>query len=282
MRIDVVTIFPDYLAPLDEALVGRARRAGLLDVRVHDLRGWASGVHKAVDDAPYGGGPGMLMTAPVWGAALDDVTSSGEGVPRLLVPTPAGAPLTQRRVAAWAGEPWLVVACGRYEGIDARVLEDAATRMPVEEVSLGDYVLAGGEVAALVVVEAVSRLVPGVLGNPESAELDSFADGTHGLLEAPAYTRPETWRGRPVPDVLRGGNHAAVDRWRRDRSLERTAAVRPDLLDALVTRHGEAVFDARDREVLAACGYDPAGGGRSAAWHTGEVAADGARPAEGR
>jgi tRNA (guanine37-N1)-methyltransferase len=279
MRIDVVTIFPGYLAPLDEALVGRARRAGLLDVRVHDLRRWASGVHKAVDDAPYGGGPGMLMTAPVWGAALDEVAGSGEGAPRLLVPTPAGAPLTQRRVAGWAAEPWLVIACGRYEGIDARVLADAATRMPVEEVSLGDYVLAGGEVAALVVVEAVSRLVPGVLGNPESAELDSFSDG---LLEAPAYTRPETWRDQAVPDVLRGGNHAAVARWRRDRSLERTAAVRPDLLDALVARHGTAAFDARDREVLASCGYDPAGGAPPAAWQTGEVAADGARPQPGR
>ncbi|MDD7964355.1 tRNA (guanosine(37)-N1)-methyltransferase TrmD [Actinomycetospora lemnae] len=284
MRIDVVTIFPGYLAPLDEALVGRARRAGLLDVRVHDLRRWASGVHKAVDDAPYGGGPGMLMTAPVWGAALDEVTASGDddAVPRLLVPTPAGAPLTQRRAAGWASEPWLVLACGRYEGIDARVLDDARRRMPVEEVSLGDYVLAGGEVAALVVVEAVSRLVPGVLGNPASAELDSFAEGTAGLLEAPAYTRPERWRDLDVPEVLRGGNHAVVDRWRRDRSLERTAAVRPDLLDALVARHGAAAFDARDREVLAACGYDPAGGARSAAWQTGEVAADGARPERGR
>jgi len=282
MRIDVVTIFPGYLAPLDEALVGRARRAGRLDVRVHDLRRWATGVHQAVDDAPYGGGPGMLMTAPVWGAALDEVTASGDGVPRLLVPTPAGPPLTQRRAADWAVEPWLVIACGRYEGIDARVLADAATRMPVEEVSLGDYVLAGGEVAALVVVEAVSRLVPGVLGNPASAELDSFAEGTAGLLEAPAYTRPESWRGLEVPGVLRGGDHGAVARWRRDRSLERTAAVRPDLLDALIARDGDAALDARDREVLAACGYDPAGRARSAAWQTGEVAADGVRPDQGR
>jgi tRNA (guanine37-N1)-methyltransferase len=279
MRIDVVTIFPGYLAPLDEALVGRARRAGRLDVRVHDLRRWASGVHKAVDDAPYGGGPGMLMTAPVWGAALDEVTADGPGTPRLVVPTPAGAPLTQRRASAWAAQPWLVIACGRYEGIDARVLEDAARRMPVEEFSLGDYVLAGGEVAALVVVEAVSRLLPGVLGNPASAELDSFSDG---LLEAPAYTRPEVWRGLPVPEVLRGGNHAAVARWRRDRSLERTAAVRPDLLDALLARQGDDAFDARDREVLAACGYDPAGRARPAVWQTGEVAADGAPPGRGR
>ena len=282
MRIDVVTIFPGYLAPLDEALVGRARRSGRLDVRVHDLRRWAVGVHQAVDDAPYGGGPGMLMTAPVWGAALDDVTAAGEGVPRLLVPTPAGPPLTQRRAADWAVEPWLVIACGRYEGIDARVLAHAAQRMPVEEVSLGDYVLAGGEVAALVVVEAVARLVPGVLGNPASAELDSFAEGTAGLLEAPAYTRPESWRGLEVPAVLRGGDHGAVARWRRDRSLERTAAVRPDLLDALLARDGDAALDARDREVLAAFGYDPAGRAGAAAWQTGEVAADGTRPDQGR
>ena len=262
MRIDVVTIFPGYLAPLDEALVGRARRAGRIDLRVHDLRRWASGVHQAVDDSPYGGGPGMVMTAPVWGAALDEVAAGGEPgsgsggsgsggsgqVPRLLVPTPAGPPLTQSRAEAWAGEPWLVLACGRYEGIDARVTEDAATRMPVEEVSLGDYVLAGGEVAALVVIEAVSRLLPGVLGNPASAASDSFSDG---LLEAPAYTRPEQWRGRGVPAVLRGGDHAAVARWRRDRSLERTAAVRPDLLSALVARHGEEALDAHDRALLA-------------------------------
>ncbi len=158
---------------------------------------------------------------------------------------------------------------------------DAARRMPTEEVSLGDYVLAGGEVAALVVVEAVSRLLPGVLGNPASAELDTFADGTGGLLEAPAYTRPERWRDLDVPDVLRSGDHAAIDRWRRDRSLERTAAVRPDLLDALLARHGAAAFDARDRTVLAASGYDPVGRADRAVWQTGEAAADGAPPDEG-
>ena len=268
MRIDVVTIFPGYLAPLEEALVGRARRAGRIDLRVHDLRLWASGVHKAVDDSPYGGGPGMVMAAPVWGAALDEITRPADPVepagppPRLLVPTPAGPPLTQERAARWAREPWLVLACGRYEGIDARVTEDAARRMPVEEVSLGDYVLAGGEVAALVVVEAVSRLLPGVLGNPASAELDSFSDG---LLEAPAFTRPEQWRGLAVPEVLRGGDHAAVARWRRDRSLERTAAVRPELLEALVATHGEEALDARDREVLGWTGDGSGRPGRSGA-----------------
>lgn len=251
MRIDVVTIFPDYLAPLDDAIVGRARRAGLIDLHVHDLRGWATGVHQAVDDSPYGGGPGMVMTPTVWGEALDAVRAAVPDDPGvLLVPTPAGAPLTQRRVAGWAEASRLTIACGRYEGIDGRVAVDAARHGRVEEFSLGDYVLAGGEVAALVVVEAVSRLVPGVLGNPASAELDSFSDG---LLEAPAYTRPESWRELDVPPVLRSGDHGAVARWRRDRSLERTAAVRPDLLDRL----GPAAFDRRDREVLAAAGYDP-------------------------
>ena len=253
MRIDVVTIFPGYLAPLDEALVGRARRAGLIDLHVHDLRTWATGVHKAVDDAPYGGGPGMVMVPTVWGEALDAVRAHVPDEPGLLlVPTPAGAPLTQARAAAWAGEPRLVLACGRYEGIDARVIDDAARHGRVEEFSLGDYVLAGGEVAALVAVEAVSRLVPGVLGNPASAELDSFSDG---LLEAPAFTRPESWRDLDVPPVLRGGDHGAVARWRRDRSLERTAAVRPDLLDGLLAAHGDAAFDRHDREILAAAGY---------------------------
>jgi tRNA (guanine37-N1)-methyltransferase len=259
VRIDVVTIFPGYLGPLDEALVGRARRAGLIELHVHDLRAWATGVHKAVDDSPYGGGPGMVMVPTVWGDALDQVRGEVPDDPGLLlVPTPAGAPLTQARAASWARESRLVLACGRYEGIDARVTLDAARHGRVEEFSLGDYVLAGGEVAALVAVEAVSRLVPGVLGNPESAELDSFSDG---LLEAPAFTRPESWRDLDVPAVLRGGDHAAVARWRRDRSLERTAAVRPDLLDGLLAWHGPAAFDRRDREVLATAGYDVAGRG---------------------
>lgn len=251
MRIDVVTIFPGYLAPLDDAIVGRARRAGLIDVHVHDLRSWATGVHQAVDDSPYGGGPGMVMTPTVWGEALDAVRAEvpdDAGV--LLVPTPAGAPLTQARVATWAQGTRLTIACGRYEGIDGRVAADAARHGPVEEFSLGDYVLAGGEVAALVLVEAVSRLVPGVLGNPASAELDSFSDG---LLEAPAYTRPESWRGLEVPAVLRSGDHGAIARWRRDRSLERTAAVRPDLLERLP----DDALDRRDRAVLAAAAHEP-------------------------
>lgn len=282
MRIDVVTIFPGYLEPLQEALIGRAVRSGAIDLRVHDLRRWATGVHQAVDDSPYGGGPGMVMTPTVWGSALDEITAAGPGAgPRLLVPTPAGAPLTQDRARRWSTEDWLVVACGRYEGIDARVTEDAARRMPTEEFSLGDYVLAGGEVAALVAVEAVGRLVPGVLGNPDSAALDSFSDG---LLEAPAYTRPERWRDLEVPPVLRGGDHGAVARWRRDRSLERTAAVRPDLLDALVAARGPAVFDRRDREVLTACGWPapaPTVTAAEGVWQTGRVADDRPEPGGG-
>ncbi|GAA2855259.1 tRNA (guanosine(37)-N1)-methyltransferase TrmD [Pseudonocardia halophobica] len=241
MRIDVVTIFPGYLAPLREALLGRAVEKGLIDVRVHDLRHWTHDVHQAVDDAPYGGGPGMVMKPQVWGEALDEVLADGPA--RLVVPTPAGRPFTQAAARAWAGEERLVFACGRYEGIDQRVVDHFAARMPVDEVSIGDYVLVGGEVAVLVMVEAVARLLPGVLGNPRSAAEDSFSDG---LLEGPSYTRPEVWRDLPVPAVLRSGNHAAVDRWRRDRALERTAERRPDLLAALP----EGALDAADRAVL--------------------------------
>jgi len=241
MRIDVVTIFPDYLAPLREALLGRAIEAGLVELAVHDLRRWTHDVHQAVDDAPYGGGPGMVMRPQVWGEALDEVL--GEPPARLVVPTPAGRPFTQAIAQAWAGEQRLVFACGRYEGIDQRVVDHYAARGPVDEVSIGDYVLVGGEAAVLVMVEAVVRLRPGVLGNPRSAQEDSFSDG---LLEGPSYTRPVTWRGLDVPDVLRGGNHAAIDRWRRDRALERTAARRPDLLAALP----DGALDAADRAVL--------------------------------
>ena len=247
VRIDVVTIFPAYLAPLREALLGRAIERGLVDLAVHDLRTWTHDVHQAVDDAPYGGGPGMVMRPQVWGEALDAVAAADPTPPRLVVPTPSGRPFTQAIAQAWAREPRLLFACGRYEGIDQRVIDDAATRMPVDEVSIGDYVLVGGEAAVLVIVEAVARLLPGVLGNPDSAEQDSFSDG---LLEGPAYTRPPTWRGHTVPEVLRGGNHAAIARWRRDRALERTAVRRPDLLDALPPD----ALDATDRALLANIG----------------------------
>lgn len=247
MRIDVLTIFPDYLSPLREALLGKAIAAGRISVDVHDLREWTHDVHRSVDDSPYGGGPGMVMKPQVWGEALDDVCAPGADpgvVPRLVVPTPAGRPFDQRTALRWSREPWLVFACGRYEGIDERVVEDAATRMPVEEVSIGDYVLVGGEVGTLVMIEAVARLLPGVLGNPRSAEQDSFSDG---LLEGPSYTRPEVWRDRAVPDVLRSGNHAAINRWRRDQALDRTYWRRPELVDALP----DDALDKADRARLA-------------------------------
>jgi tRNA (guanine37-N1)-methyltransferase len=238
--IQVVTIFPEYLAPLRQSLLGKAAERGLVQVGVHDLRRWTDDVHRTVDDAPYGGGPGMVMRPEPWARALEDVRPPGT---RLVVPTPAGERFTQATAAAWAGEPGLVFACGRYEGIDQRVVDWAGETGPVSEVSLGDYVLAGGESAVLVMVEAVTRLLPGVVGNRESVEFDSHADG---LLEGPSYTRPASWRGHDVPEVLLSGDHAAIARWRRGESLRRTAARRPDLLAALPP---EALSDA-DRAVL--------------------------------
>jgi tRNA (guanine37-N1)-methyltransferase len=226
-RISVVTIFPEYLAPLRQSLLGKAVERGLVSVAVHDLRDWTDDVHRTVDDAPYGGGPGMVMRPEPWGRALKAVRPPDT---RLVVPTPAGEPFTQGMAAAWAGEPGLVFACGRYEGIDQRVADWAADSGPVSEVSIGDYVLAGGESAVLVMVEAVTRLLPGVVGNRESVEFDSHADG---LLEGPSYTRPASWRGHEVPPVLLSGDHAAIARWRREQSLRRTLARRPDLLAAL-------------------------------------------------
>ncbi len=230
LTIDVVTIFPDYLAALRQSLLGKAIERGQVAVRVHDLRRWTDDVHRTVDDTPYGGGPGMVMLPEPWGRALDELAPQEGPQPRLIVPTPTGAPFTQATAARLATEPWLLFACGRYEGIDARVIEYAARRMPVEEISLGDYVLAGGEVAVLVIAEAVSRLLPGVLGNDQSALDDSFAAGAGGLLEGPVYTKPASWRGLDVPDVLLSGNHGAIARWRAGRSHERTAQRRPDLL----------------------------------------------------
>jgi tRNA (guanine37-N1)-methyltransferase len=229
--IDIVTIFPDYLAPLRESLLGKAIERGQLVVAVHDLRRWTDDVHRTVDDTPYGGGPGMVMLPEPWGRALDELApQDGHRQPRLIVPTPSGRPFTQAVAAELAAEPWLLFACGRYEGIDARVIDYASQRMPVDELSLGDYVLAGGEAAVLVMAEAVGRLLPGVLGNAESARDDSFAAGAEGLLEGPIYTKPAVWRGLEVPPVLLSGNHAEIARWRRERSRERTRLQRPDLL----------------------------------------------------
>ncbi len=410
MRLDIITIFPDYFAPLDISLLGKARRRGLIEVHVHDLRQWTHDRHRTVDDTPYGGGPGMVMKPDPWGEALDTIappptaapdavpersqqppspdagepaaqtgsaeaepgavpygeqppdagasadqagssmaeggavsergaqppspgasvsagqaeasatasdTASGaasdraeqppssemnvvigragssatasdavtgavsgreerpsslEGdesagrvrasaavagpVPRLIVPTPSGRPFTQEMAVELAAEPWLIFACGRYEGIDARVVEEARTRMRVDEVSIGDYVLAGGEAAVLVIVEAVGRLVPGVLGNAESVADDSFAPGAmQTLLEGPVYTKPPVWRDRAVPEVLLSGNHGAIARWRRDQALRRTVANRPDLAASL----DPGRLDERDRQVLAEAGL-PTGG----------------------
>jgi tRNA (guanine37-N1)-methyltransferase len=334
MKIDIVTIFPEYFAPLDLSLLGKARRAGLLDFRVHDLRDWTHDRHRTVDDTPYGGGPGMVMKPDPWGEALDAIappppenhgrpsateatpaaghaslsntqspgapepagpgghasptdTASGPGdvsaggsasagggqsaggaasatedasngggasgaVPRLIIPTPSGRPFTQADAVRYAEEPWLVFACGRYEGIDSRVADEARTRMPVEEVSLGDFVLAGGEVAVLVMIEAIARLVPGVLGNADSVADDSFAPGAmESLLEGPVYTKPPVWRDRPVPDVLLSGHHGAIARWRRDEALRRTARHRPELLARLAPED----LDDRDRAVLREAGF---------------------------
>jgi tRNA (guanine37-N1)-methyltransferase len=265
VRVDVVSIFPDYLAALDLSLVGKARAAGILDLRVHDLRTWTSDRHRTVDDTPFGGGAGMVMRPDVWGRAIDAVTGrdadagggpaprpgADEGAPvHLVVPTPSGTTFTQRTAEALAREEHLVVACGRYEGIDARVAEHyRAEGVQVSELSIGDYVLNGGEVAALVVIEAVARLLPGVVGNPESLVEESH--GAAGLLEYPVYTKPPAWADLEVPDVLLSGHHARIHRWRRDQALRRTAARRPDMVRTL----DPATLDAHDLGVLTDAGW---------------------------
>jgi len=236
MRIDIVTIFPDYLEPLRLSLVGKSIDAGVIDLRVHDLRAFTHDRHNTVDDTPYGGGPGMVMSPEPWGEALDSIRDSdAEMTPRLLVPTPSGTPFTQGAAQTLSDEQWLVWACGRYEGIDSRVMSHYSQRddwAGVSELSIGDYVLAGGEVAAMAMVEAIARLIPGVLGNHESAVDDSFAPGAmESLLEGPVFTKPLEWRGELVPDVLLSGHHANVAAWRREQALARTRANRPDLLD---------------------------------------------------
>jgi tRNA (guanine37-N1)-methyltransferase len=235
MRVDVVSIFPAYLEPLQLSLIGKAREQALLDLVVHDLRDFTHDRHRTVDDTPYGGGPGMVMRPEPWGEALDHVEATGraalgsaDATPHLLVPSPSGTPFTQAMAHELADQPWLAFACGRYEGIDERVVEDAATRWRVTPISLGDYVLNGGEVAVLAIVEAVARLLPGVVGNAESLVEESHEDG---LLEYPVYTKPASWRGRDVPEVLLSGHHGAIARWRHEQRLRRTALRRPDLLD---------------------------------------------------
>ena len=223
MRIDILTIFPGiFESPLRESLLGKAIEAGVLDVRVHDIRDSTTDKHRSVDDESYGGGPGMVMKPePVFAA----IESLGEGPKRVFLLSPAGRRLHQALVRELATEPWLVLVCGRYEGVDERVVEG----LPAEEVSIGDYVLSGGEVPALVLLEAVTRLVPGVIGREESHERDSF--GQDGLLDHPHYTRPAEFRGMLVPEVLLSGNHAEIERWRREAAREKTRRNRPDLLE---------------------------------------------------
>ncbi|MBZ4324284.1 tRNA (guanosine(37)-N1)-methyltransferase TrmD [Streptomyces huiliensis] len=269
MRLDVVTIFPEYLEPLNVSLVGKARARGQLDVRVHDLREWTHDKHNTVDDTPYGGGPGMVMKPEPWGEALDSIVGSGSGsgsasgedddVPTIVVPTPSGRPFTQELAVELSAKPWLVFTPARYEGIDRRVIEEYGERFDVREVSIGDYVLAGGEAPVLVMVEAIARLLPGVLGNAESHRDDSFAPGAMAdLLEGPVYTKPPEWRGRGIPDVLVSGHHGKIARWRRDEAFRRTDLNRPDLIE----RADPASFDKKDREMLSILGWAPGPDGR--------------------
>ena len=241
MRFDVVTIFPEYMGVLDVSLLGRARREGLVDVHVHDLRDFTSDRHRTVDDTPYGGGAGMVMKPEPWALALEEVAGLGSaaapGRPVLMVPTPSGTPFTQATARQLAQEEHVVFACGRYEGIDERVFGWAEELYDVRLFSLGDYVLNGGEVAALAVIEAVGRLVPGVVGNPASLVEESHEDG---LLEYPVYTKPSVWREREVPPVLLSGDHGRVAAWRRAQQEERTRTRRPDLWAARAGRAEEA------------------------------------------
>lgn len=228
LKFDVVTLFPEYLEPLKLSLMGKAIDDGLMSVNVHDLRDKTYDKHKTVDDSPYGGGPGMVMKPEPWGEMLDELVTD-ETV--LIIPTPSGKPFTQSLAADYATQTNIIFACGRYEGIDSRVAAHYSSRIRVDEVSIGDYVLAGGEVAVLVMVEAIARLIPGVLGNQESAVDDSFAIGSmESLLEGPIYTRPPVWRDLEVPAILTSGDHAKVAAWRHEQAVERTLQNRPELI----------------------------------------------------
>ena len=225
MRIDIISIFPEFFGVLDISLLGKARERGIIDLGVHNLRDFTHDRHRTVDDTPYGGGAGMVMKPEPWGEAFDQVLQDESSV--VIFPSPAGERFTQATARELALEPHLVFGCGRYEGIDQRVIAHTATRARVREVSLGDYVLNGGEVAVMAMIEAIGRLVPGVVGNPESLTEESHEDG---LLEYPSYTKPATWRELEVPPVLLSGNHGAIATWRHEQQLERTRRVRPDLL----------------------------------------------------
>lgn len=253
IRFDVVSIFPEYLAPLDLSLIGKARTDGLLELNVHDLRTYTKDRHRTVDDTPYGGGAGMVMKPEPWAQALTEIAEASPSSvpgrkPTLIVPSPAGEVFTQKLAYELSEEEHLVFACGRYEGIDERVLEWAGEQFAVRAVSLGDYVLNGGEVAVLAMVEAIGRLVPGVVGNPESLIEESHSDG---LLEYPVYTKPSSWREREVPEVLLSGNHGKIAKFRREHQLRRTATRRPDLIDALDV----SSFSKTERNILWELGY---------------------------
>jgi tRNA (guanine37-N1)-methyltransferase len=231
MRLDIVTIFPEFFDVLDISLLGKARTNGLIDLSVHNLRDFAHDRHRTVDDTPYGGGAGMVMKPEPWGEAFDQIlgenTADEASAPVVIFPSPAGEVFTQAMARELSHESQLIFGCGRYEGIDQRVFDDTAQRARVRLVSLGDYVLNGGEVAVMAMIEAIGRLIPGVVGNPQSLVEESHEDG---LLEYPSYTKPAEWRGHRVPDILLSGNHGAIDRWRHEQQVERTKRVRPDLL----------------------------------------------------
>ena len=230
MRLDYLTIFPEYFAPLSLSLVGKAIESGRLSVQVHDLRDWTHDLHRTVDDTPVGGGAGMVMKPEPWGEALDELLADPSGETGLIIPTPSGGLFSQAIARELAGYDRLIFACGRYEGIDARVGEYAASRTEVRELSIGDYVLNGGEVAALAITEAIVRLLPGVIGNPDSLIEESHSDALGSLLEYPVYTKPASWRGREVPEVLLSGHHAKIAAWRRQQAEALTRQRRPDLL----------------------------------------------------
>jgi len=231
VRIDILTIFPEFFSVLDVSLLGKARQTGLIDLAVHDLRDFTTDRHRTVDDTPYGGGAGMVMKPEPWGEALDSVLyrsqAQGDEAPVIVFPSPAGELFSQAIAQELSAEPRLVFGCGRYEGIDQRVIDYAARHARVRLLSMGDYVLNGGEVATMAMIEAIGRLIPGVIGNPESLVEESHSDG---LLEYPSYTKPASWRGLEVPPVLLSGDHGRIAAWRREQQLERTRRVRPDLL----------------------------------------------------
>ena len=226
LQIDLISIFPDYLKPLELSLLGKAQDKGIVSINIHDLREQTNDVHHSVDDTPYGGGAGMVMSAEPWGNAIDAITND-QNIVDLIILTPAGKKFDQQMAAQFSKKSHLVFACGRYEGIDARVGEfyGAKSNFKVHEVSIGDYVLGGGEVAAMVIIEATTRLIPGVLGNPDSLKEESHSiTGNDDLLlvEYPNYTKPSNWRGLDVPEVLLSGNHGEIAKWRKAQAERRT------------------------------------------------------------